>query len=71
MTNIYRKTRPDDVLGNLSSDDQEKILSWCDDEPYRDVLKRIAVPPPEGLGPHINYGTLRNFISRIFLFEWP
>jgi hypothetical protein len=61
MTTIYRKTRPDDILGNLSSTDQDTILAWCDDEPYRDVLKRIAAPPPEGFGLEVHYGTLRNF----------
>jgi hypothetical protein len=61
MTNIYRKTRPDDVLGNLSGSDQDTILAWCDDEPYRDVIKKISAPPPEGFGLQVHYGTLRNF----------
>ena len=55
------KTRPDDVLGNLSEDDQDRILDWLEHISYREVLKRIAEPAPEGFGLNIHYNTLRKF----------
>jgi len=55
------KTRPDDVLGNLSEDDQDRILDWLEHVSYREVLKRIAEPAPEGFGLNVHYNTLRKF----------
>jgi len=55
------KTRPDDVLGNLSENDQDRILDWLEHISYREVLKRIAEPAPEGFGLNIHYNTLRKF----------
>ena len=50
MSTTIEKTRPDDLLGNLPEDQQNIILDWCEESSYRDVLKKIAAPPPEGLG---------------------
>ena len=55
------KTRPDDVLGNLSEDDQDRILEWLEHASYREVLKRIAEPAPEGFGLNVHYNSLRKF----------
>lgn len=61
MNTSLTKVRPNDVLGNLPVNDQERILDWCDHEPYRDVMEKIALPAPEGLGLKIHYNSLRNF----------
>lgn len=46
MNTSLTKVRPNDVLGNLPVNDQERILDWCDHEPYRDVMEKIALPAP-------------------------
>ena len=55
------KIRPDDVLGNLSEEDQERVLEWLENTSYREVLKLIAEPAPEGFGLKIHYNSLRKF----------
>src|SRR3546814_13890023 len=42
------------------------ILDWCEESSYRDVLKKIAAPPPEGLGLKIHYTLLRRFFLKHF-----
>ena|SRR6185369_5753234 len=55
------KTRSDDVLGNLSEDDRERVLQWLAHTSYREVLRQIAEPAPEGFGLKIHYNSLRRF----------
>jgi len=50
-----------DVLGNLSEEDQERVLEWLENTSYREVLKLIAEPAPEGFGLKIHYNSLRKF----------
>lgn len=61
MDDLQRKTRPDDLLGNLPLEQQTRILAWLGEASYADVLKRIAAPPPHGLGLTVPYTTLRRF----------
>jgi hypothetical protein len=60
------KVRPNDLLGNLSEDQQNLILDWCEEFSFRDVLTRIAAPPPEGLGLSTHYTSLRRFYLKHF-----
>jgi hypothetical protein len=66
MSTTIQKTRPDDILGNLPEDQQHLILDWCEESSYREVLKKIAAPPPEGLGLNIHYTSLRRFFLKHF-----
>src|SRR5687768_11357206 len=66
MSTKIEKTRPDDILGNLPEDQQHLILDWCEELSYRDVLKKIAAPPPEGLGLTVHYTSLRRFFMKRF-----
>lgn len=66
MSTTIEKTRPDDVLGNLTEDQQNIILDWCEELSYREVLKKIAAPPPEGLGLNVHYTSLRRFFLKRF-----
>ncbi len=61
INQIPTKIRPDDVLGNLSEEDQDCILEWLENTSYREALKLIAEPPPEGFGLKIHYNSLRKF----------
>ncbi|HEX7859842.1 MAG TPA: hypothetical protein VF773_05940 [Verrucomicrobiae bacterium] len=66
MSTNIEKTRPDDILGNLPEDQQHLILDWCEELSYRDALKRIAAPAPEGLGLTVHYTSLRRFFMKRF-----
>ena len=66
MSTTVEKTRPDDVLGNLNEDQQNMILDWCEESSFRDVLAKIAAPPPEGLGLTVHYTSLRRFYHKRF-----
>ena len=66
MSTKIEKTRPDDILGNLPEDQQHLILDWCEELSYRDVLKKIAAPAPEGLGLVVHYTSLRRFFMKYF-----
>jgi hypothetical protein len=66
MSTTIEKTRPDDLLGNLPEDQQNIILDWCEEFSYREVLKKIAAPPPEGLGLEVHYTSLRRFYLKRF-----
>ena len=66
MSTTIEKTRPDDLLGNLTEDQQNRILDWCEELSYREVLKKIAAPPPEGLGLTVHYTSLRRFYLKRF-----
>jgi hypothetical protein len=52
-------------LGNLPEDQQNRILDWLEGLSYRDTLKQIAAPAPEGLGLEVHYTTLRNFHQKL------
>ena len=60
QTNL-RKTRPDDVLGNLPPEKKNRIIRWLAEMSYEDVVKRIAEPEPRGLGLQTHYTSLRRF----------
>jgi hypothetical protein len=66
MNTTVEKTRPDDVLGNLTEDQQNAILDWCEEFSYREALKKIAAPPPGGLGLTVHYTSLRSFYLKRF-----
>lgn len=58
------KTHPADVLGNLPEEQRERILDWCAEHSFREVLALIARPAPEGLGLAVHYTSLRRFYHR-------
>jgi hypothetical protein len=64
MTDPTRKPRPDSLLSNLPSDQQQRILDWLSAHSYRAVLEKIAAPAPEGLGLKVHYTSLRRFRQR-------
>lgn len=66
MSTTIEKRRPDDILGNLPEDQQHLILDWCEEFSFREVLKKIAAPPPEGLGLNVHYTSLRRFFMKYF-----
>ncbi len=59
-----RKTRPDDVLGNLPEDQKHRLVVWLGQYTYSEVLQKIAAPPPEGLGLNVQYTSLRRFYTK-------
>jgi hypothetical protein len=60
----FRKTRPDDVLGNLPAEKKNRIIRWLGEMSYEEVLERIAKPEPEGLGIKTHYTSLRRFYTK-------
>jgi len=56
-----RKIRPDDMLGQLPREQQDLIVQWLGRFSYREVLEKIAAPPPTGLGLPVHYNSLRRF----------
>lgn len=66
MTTKLEKTRPDDVLGNLSPEQQNTILDWCEDRSFRAVLQKMAAAPPDGMGLEVHYTSLRRFYLKHF-----
>jgi hypothetical protein len=62
--NTFKKTRPDDVLGNLPPEKKDLIVRWLGQMTYEDVLKRIAEPEPHGLGIQTHYTSLRRFYTK-------
>lgn len=59
-----RKTRSDSVLGNLPTDQQDRIIKWLRQHSYAQVLAKIAAPPPEGLGLTVPCTSLRRFYTQ-------
>ncbi len=64
MNTIERKTRPDDLLGNLSQEQKQRIIGWLGELTYVEVLEKIADAPPEGLGLKVHYNSLRRFFGK-------
>lgn len=62
--NTFRKTRPDDILGNLSPEKKSLIVRWLGQMSYEDVVQRIAEPEPHGLGIQTHYTSLRRFYTK-------
>jgi hypothetical protein len=58
------RIRPDDVLGNLSEEDQAQILTWLEEMTYAAAVRQIAQPRPEGLDIKTHVTSLRRFYER-------
>jgi hypothetical protein len=58
------RIRPDDVLGNLSEEDQAQILAWLEEMTYAAAVRQIAQPRPEGLDIKTHVTSLRRFYER-------
>ena len=51
-------------LSNLSKEQQDQLLAWLELLPMRQVLEKVAAPPPEGFGIQTYPTTLRRFYAR-------
>lgn len=49
------------VLDQLNPEQRALLLSWLDLYPTREVLERVATPPPEGFGIQTHITSLRRF----------
>lgn len=59
------RTRPNDILGNLSADQQQDLHHWlASSSSVDEIRKRIALPPPEGFGLKVSRATLRRFFAK-------
>src|SRR5690349_15493522 len=58
------RIRPDNVLSNLSDDDQLQILIWLEEMTFTAAVAQIAKPRPEGLGLKTHVTSLRGFYAR-------
>jgi hypothetical protein len=64
ITATQPRVRPDNVLANLSDDDQLQILIWLEEMTYAAAVAQIAKPRPEGLGLKTHVTSLRRFYAR-------
>ncbi|HYE32222.1 MAG TPA: hypothetical protein VEH27_12390 [Methylomirabilota bacterium] len=59
--NATRKTRPDDVLGNLPLAQREQILAWLSEHSYASVQRHLSAPAPHGCGLDVSVTSLQRF----------
>lgn len=55
---------PTGILDTLSDEQQEQLLTWLDLLPVKEVLEKVAAPPPEGFGIRTHVTSLRRFQQR-------
>ena len=49
------------ILDRLNQQQREQLLTWLEIHPKKEVLERLAAPPPEGFGLRTHYASLRRF----------
>jgi hypothetical protein len=58
------RIRANSVLKNLTDDQLNQLYDWiASGDTYRDVQKRLALPPPDGFGISVQLNTLWNFYT--------
>ena len=58
------KPRPEAILHQLQPDEQEQVLFWLDSVGYRETLKLLANPRPEGFGIKTHLCSLYRFAAK-------
>jgi hypothetical protein len=63
------RSRIDDRLNNLSTEHQELLVSWLRTMSYTQASRRIAMPPPEGLGLQSSRSAIQRFYKKYYAIQ--